>query len=119
MRVTCHRATCPFSAAPCRRRRLVIDTCSPIEDGIVPVEGWSRPVSGSSTALAMIMTHELIARIAQNLSKRCIELPTFASPTIPGVTLGDTDLVYAEYRERMIAAQRRHLPAFRREMGQG
>src|SRR6516164_2435022 len=26
---------------------LVIDTCSPIEDAIVPIEGWSRPVSGS------------------------------------------------------------------------
>jgi hypothetical protein len=52
---------------------LVIDTCSPIEDAIVPVEAWSRPLSGSSTVLAMIMTHELIARTAQNLSKRGIE----------------------------------------------
>ena len=34
---------------------LVIDTCSPIEDAIIAVEGWSRPVSGSSTVLAMIM----------------------------------------------------------------
>jgi uncharacterized phosphosugar-binding protein len=82
---------------------LVIDTCSPIEDAIVPVEGWSRPVSGSSTVLAMIMTHELIARTAQNLSKRGIELPTFASPTIAGVTLHDT-------------AQKKHLPAFQAKM---
>src|SRR5918992_378311 len=53
------------------------------------------------------------AGIAAALSARGVELPTFASPTIPGVTLGDTDLVYAEYRERMVEAQRRHLPAFR------
>jgi uncharacterized phosphosugar-binding protein len=96
---------------------LVIDTCSPIEDAIVPVEGWSRPVSGSSTVLAMIMTHELIARTAQNLSKRGIELPTFASPTIAGVTLHDTDVIYGVYRERMIEAQKKHLPAFQAKMG--
>lgn len=95
---------------------LVIDTCSPIEDAIVPVEGWSRPVSGSSTVLAMIMTHELIARTAQNLSKRGIELPTFASPTIVGVTLHDTDVIYGVYRERMIEAQKKHLPAFQAKM---
>jgi uncharacterized phosphosugar-binding protein len=95
---------------------LVVDTCSPIEDAIVPVEGWSRPVSGSSTVLAMIMTHELIARTAQNLSKRGIELPTFASPTIAGVTLHDTDVIYGVYRERMIEAQKKHLPAFQAKM---
>jgi uncharacterized phosphosugar-binding protein len=95
---------------------LVIDTCSPIEDAIVPIEGWSRPVSGSSTVLAMIMTHELIARTAQNLSNRGIELPTFASPTIAGVTLHDTDVIYGVYRERMIEAQKKHLPAFQATM---
>jgi uncharacterized phosphosugar-binding protein len=95
---------------------LVIDTCSPIEDAIVPIDGWSRPVSGSSTVLAMIMTHELIARTAQNLSKRGIELPTFASPTIAGVTLHDTDVIYGVYRERMIEAQQKHLPAFQAKM---
>ena len=95
---------------------LVIDTCSPIEDAIVPVKGWSRPVSGSSTVLAMIMTHELIARTAQNLADRGIELPTFASPTIAGVTLHDTDVIYGVYRERMLEAQKKHLPAFQAKM---
>lgn len=93
-----------------------IDTCAPVEDAIVDVEGWSRPVSGSSTVLAMVLTHELIARTATALSARGVELPTFASPTIPGVTLGDTDRVYATYRQRMIAAQERHLPHFRAAM---
>ena len=66
--------------------------------------------SGSSTVLAMILAHELIARTAQNLAKRGIELPVFASPTIAGVTLHDTDIIYGVYRERMLDAQRRHLP---------
>jgi len=95
---------------------VVIDTCSPIEDAVVPIEGWSRPVSGSSTVLAMIMAHELLARTAEQLSKRGIELPVFASPTIAGVTLHDTDVIYGVYRERMIEAQKKHLPTFQATM---
>lgn len=95
---------------------VLIDTGAPVEDAVVPIEGWSRPVSGTSTVLAMILTHELIARTASELSQRGVELPTFASPTVAGVTLGDTDEVYAVYRERMLDAQRRHLPAFREAM---
>ncbi|TGR36435.1 hypothetical protein EN838_34220, partial [Mesorhizobium sp. M1C.F.Ca.ET.195.01.1.1] len=71
---------------------LVIDTCSPIEDAIVPVEGWSRPVSGSSTVLAMILAHELIARTAEQLAKRGIELPVSPSPPRARGTLHDTDV---------------------------
>jgi uncharacterized phosphosugar-binding protein len=95
---------------------IVIDTGAPIEDAIVPIKGWSRPVSGSSTVLAMIMMHELIAETAQNLANRGIELPVFASPTIAGVTLHDTDVIYGIYRERMIEAQQKHLPQFKKTM---
>jgi uncharacterized phosphosugar-binding protein len=95
---------------------IVIDTGAPIEDAIVPIEGWSRPVAGSSTVLAMIMMHELIARTAQGLAKRGIELPVFASPTIAGVTLHDTDMIYGVYRERMIEAQQKHLNQFKKSM---
>lgn len=95
---------------------IVIDTCAPIEDAIVPIEGWSRPVSGSSTVLAMIMMHELIAQTAAKLSQRGVELPVFASPTIAGVTLHDTDVIYGIYRERMIEAQQKHLPQFKKTM---
>jgi uncharacterized phosphosugar-binding protein len=95
---------------------IVIDTCAPIEDAIVPIEGWSRPVSGSSTVLAMILMHELIARTAAVLAKRGIELPVFASPTIAGVTLHDTDIIYGTYRELMLEAQQKHLGQFKKSM---
>ena len=95
---------------------IVIDTGAPIEDAIVPIKGWSRPVAGSSTVLAMIMMHELIAESAQKLADRGIELPVFASPTIAGVTLHDTDVIYGIYRERMIEAQQKHLPQFKKTM---
>jgi len=94
----------------------VIDTRSPIEDAVVSVKGWSRPVAGSSTVLAMIMMHELVARTAEKLGKRGIELPTFASPTIAGVTLHDTDVIYGKYRERMIKSQEKHLDFFKSRM---
>ena len=96
----------------------VIDTCAPVEDAIVKINGWSRPVAGSSTVMAMILTHELIARTAASLASRGVELPTFASPTVPGVTLHDTDIVYGSYRERMVEAQRRQLDAFKTMMNE-
>ncbi len=89
------------------------------EDAIVPIEGWSRPVSGSSTVLAMILMHEIIARTAAELSKRGIELPTFASPTIAGVTLHDTDVVYGVYREQILKAQQKHLATYQATMRDG
>lgn len=95
---------------------IVIDTCAPIEDAIVPVDGWSRPVAGSSTVLAMMMMHELVARTAQKLGEKGVELPTFASPTIAGVTLHDTDQIYGVYRERMLKAQEKHLGFFKQRM---
>jgi len=95
---------------------LVVDTCAPVEDAIVKIDGWARPVAGSSTVMAMVLTHELIARTAASLAARGIELPTFASPLCPGVTLHDTDIVYGVYRERMIDAQRRHLTTFQTTM---
>jgi uncharacterized phosphosugar-binding protein len=64
----------------------------------------------------MMLMHELIARTAQKLADRGIELPTFASPTIAGVTLADTDLIYGQYRERMIEAQQKHLGHFKDRM---
>ena len=55
----------------------------------------------------MIMTHELIADTVEKLAYRDIELPTFASPTIEGVTLHNTDVIYGIYREQMIEVQKK------------
>lgn len=95
---------------------VAIDTRAPVEDAIVPIKGWSRPVGGSSTILAMILMHEMSARTADLLSQKGIELPVFASPTIAGVTLTDTDEIYGEYREKLIKAQQKHLGFFKERM---
>jgi len=57
-----------------------------------------------------------VARVATKLGERGIELPTFASPTIAGVTLHDTDVIYGIYRERMLEAQQKHLGFFKDRM---
>ena len=64
----------------------------------------------------MILMHEMSARTADLLSKKGIELPVFASPTIAGVTLTDTDEIYGEYREKLIKAQEKHLGFFKERM---
>lgn len=71
-------------------------------------------MSGTSTVLAMIMMHELVAQTAQKRARRGIQLPVFASPTIAGVTLHDTDIIYGVYRQQMLAAQQKHLGQFKK-----
>ena len=54
--------------------------------------------------------------IVSKLGEKGVELPVFASPTIAGVTLHDTDLIYGQYQERMILAQTKHLDFFKERM---
>lgn len=67
-------------------------------------------MAGSSTVFAMIMAHELVTRTAQAQSKRGVELPVFASPTIAAVTLHDTDVIYGVYRQRILEVQKNTCP---------
>jgi uncharacterized phosphosugar-binding protein len=92
---------------------VAIDTRVPVEDAIVPVEGWQRPVSGASTIVATAIMQELIARVARKLAERGIELPTFVSPTVPGASLESNDVVFQAHDE--LISEARHVVA--RERG--
>lgn len=81
---------------------IVIDTRVPVEDALVSVEGWQRPVAGASTIVAMAIVQELVARTAQVLAERGVTLPTFVSPTVPGASLTSNDEVFASHR-RLLA----------------
>jgi uncharacterized phosphosugar-binding protein len=85
---------------------VVIDTHVPIEDALVTVEGWSRPVAGASTIVAMAIMQELVARTAQQLAKRGVTLPTFVSPTVPGASLKSNDEVFDAHRGLLAEAER-------------
>lgn len=86
---------------------IMIDTGVPVEDAVVTVDGWDRPVGGSSTVVACVVSHELVTRTAAVLATRGVVLPTFVSPTVPGATLASNDEVFAAHRERLHAAEAR------------
>lgn len=86
---------------------IMIDTGVPVEDAVVTVDGWDRPVGGSSTVVACVVSHELVTRTAAVLATRGVVLPTFVSPTVPGATLASNDEVFTAHRERLHAAEAR------------
>ena len=90
---------------------IMIDTGVPVEDAVVTVDGWDRPVGGSSTVVACVVSHELVTRTAAVLATRGVVLPTFVSPTVPGATLASNDEVFAAHRERLHAAEARAIAA--------
>jgi hypothetical protein len=69
---------------------IVVYTCCPVEDALVSIDGWPRPVSGSSTVAATGITHE--DRRDHCLARR--NTP-HVSPTDPGATLESNDEVFA------------------------
>lgn len=94
---------------------IVIDTCCPVEDAIVPVPGWARPTGGAATAIQIVVMQEIITRTAIAAATRGLELPTLASPTVAGVTLATNDEILAMHRRYVHAAEARvlRLPADR------
>jgi len=91
------------------RAGYVIDTCVPVEDAIVSVDGWDRPLGGASTVVASIVSHEIITRIGAVLAERGIVLPTFVSPTVAGASVSSNDEVFAEHERYLHAARGRRL----------
>lgn len=90
---------------------VVIDTHVPIEDALVEIEGWSRPVGGASTIVAMSIVQELNVRAAKAVAARGIELPTFVSPTVPGASLASNDEVFDAHEELMARVAREKVEA--------
>jgi uncharacterized phosphosugar-binding protein len=83
---------------------VTIDTGVPVADALISVDGWDRPVGGSSTIVAMICTQELVTRTAAAVGRRGQVLPTFVSPTVEGATVSSNDEVFDAYREHTLAA---------------
>lgn len=86
---------------------VVIDTGVPVEDALMSVDGWQRPVAGASTIVATAAMQELVARTAALLAAAGVTLPTFVSPTVPGTALSSNDAVFAEHARRLRKAAER------------
>lgn len=89
----------------------MVDTGAPVEDALITVDGWDRPVGGSSTVLACVVSHELVTRTAAVLGSRGVKLPTFVSPTVPGATLASNDEVFDAHRAWLHAAEGKAIEA--------
>ena len=88
---------------------MTVDTGVPVADAVVEVEGWGRPIGGTSTVVACVVSHEIVTRTAAVLAGRGRTLPTFVSPTVPGASLADNELVFAAHRARLHDAEGRAL----------
>lgn len=88
----------------------VIDTGVPVEDAVVWVEGWDRPLGGSSTVIASIVSHEIITRTGAIMAANGATIPTFVSPTVAGASVSSNDEVFAEHARYLHAARGRSLP---------
>jgi len=86
---------------------VVIDTGVPVEDAIVSLDGWGRPLAGASTIVACVCVGELVSQTAAALLERGIIMPTFVSPTVPGASLESNDVVFDAYRARLAEAAQR------------
>lgn len=89
----------------------VIDTGVPVEDAVVSVEGWNRPLGGASTVIASIVSHEIITRTGAVLAEQGVTIPTFVSPTVEGASVHSNDEVFAEHARYVHAARGRSLSA--------
>jgi uncharacterized phosphosugar-binding protein len=87
----------------------VIDTGVPVEDAVVWVDGRDRPLGGSSTVIASIVSHEIISRTGAVLASEGRTSPTFVSPTVAGATVSSNDEVFAEHARYVHAARGRSL----------
>lgn len=88
---------------------MTVDTGVPVADAVVEVEGWGRPLGGTSTVIACVVSHEILTRTAAVLADRGRSLPTFVSPTVPGASLDDNELVFEAHRVRLHEAEGRAL----------
>ena len=87
---------------------FVIDTGSPVEDAVIDV-GWGRPLGGTSTLIAGVVSHEIVTRTGAEMQKRGVVLPTFVSPTVPGASVSSNDEVFAAHAEYLHEARSRAL----------
>jgi uncharacterized phosphosugar-binding protein len=83
---------------------VAIDNCVPPEDALVDV-GRPERVGAGSTLAVIVIGMALVSETARTLSEQGIELHTFVSPNVEGVSPDHNERVFAEYRRR-VSAQR-------------
>ena len=63
---------------------LVIDSCVPLGDAVIPVEGIEQKVGSASTVLNSFIMNALQAAVVEKLIAGGVEPPVFMSANLPG-----------------------------------
>ncbi|HYE81092.1 MAG TPA: SIS domain-containing protein [Clostridia bacterium] len=78
---------------------VFIDNCVPLEDSLVPVEGYHQKVGAGSTLSVIYISQAFASETAKLLQKKGFELSIFVSPNVVEVPQENNDNVYAKYTE--------------------
>ena len=78
---------------------VFIDNCVPLEDSLVPVEGYHQKVGAGSTLAVIYISQAFASETAKLLQKKGFDLSIFVSPNVVEVTKENNDIVYSKYTE--------------------
>lgn len=78
---------------------VFIDNCVPLEDSLVPVEGYHQKVGAGSTLSVIYISQAYASETAKLLQKKGFDLSIFVSPNVVEVPQENNDNVYAKYTE--------------------
>lgn len=78
---------------------ITIDNCVPLEDALVPLEGYVEKVSAGSTIAAITIVQLVNAQVAGELVEKGVKLHIFVSPNVTEIPPTHNQGVFKKYEE--------------------
>ncbi len=78
---------------------VLIDNCCPLEDSLVPIEGYYQKVGASSTIATIAISQSIVSETAKMLQKLNHPMHIFVSPNVTEIPKDYLNEVYASYTE--------------------
>ncbi|MGB9682832.1 MAG: sugar isomerase domain-containing protein [bacterium] len=78
---------------------ITIDNCVPLEDALVPLEGYVERVSAGSTIAAITIVQLINAQVAGELVEKGVNLHIFVSPNVTEIPPTTNQDVFKKYDE--------------------
>ncbi len=76
---------------------IFIDNCAPLEDSLVPIEGYAQKVGASSTVSTITISQAIASETAKLLQKKNFPMHIFVSPNVLSIPKGYMHEVYGAY----------------------
>ncbi len=76
---------------------IFIDNCAPLEDSLVPIEGYDQKVGAASTVTTVAISHAIASETAKLLQKKNFPMHIFVSPNVVSIPKSYMHEVYAAY----------------------